>query len=199
MRLLCGFLPAAAVCFVPAALVFLDIAAFGLDCDEAGIVEISQSVALLATVALVWRIAKRRRDLRGGLVLAAGFFLDMLIREQDQVLETFLPHGAWIVPCALATAAALAIAFRNRGTLLPALAHVRENRNFPVLALGVMTVVGYARIFGSKYIWRAIVGADDCYRAVKHAAEEGVELFGYAMILSWAICYFKDAMEEGGK
>ncbi|MBP5285274.1 MAG: hypothetical protein ILO34_04110, partial [Kiritimatiellae bacterium] len=72
LRMLCGFLPAAAVCFVPAALVFLDIAAFGLDCDEAGIVEISQSVALLATVALVWRIARRRRDLRGGLVLAAG-------------------------------------------------------------------------------------------------------------------------------
>lgn len=199
LELLAGFVPAAIACLVPVALVFCDIAVFGLECDEAGVVEISQSAALLATVALVGCVAKKRGDLRGGLVLVAGFFLAMLIREQDQVLEEFLPHGAWVVPCALATAGAAAIAFANRDTLLPALAHVRANGRFPWLALGVMTVIGYARIFGSKYIWKAVVGTDDCYRAVKHVAEEGTELFGYAMILSWAICYFKDAITEGGK
>ena len=86
---------------LPAVLVIFDIAVFDLDCDERGVVEVAQALMLLTIFALMTVAAFRRPDLRGGLVLIAGFFLDMLIRENDGFLDR-IRHGCWVYPALLA-------------------------------------------------------------------------------------------------
>lgn len=177
-------------CSVPALLVYLDVAVFGLNCDELGIVEIAQCICLLTIVILISTAAVRRPDVRGGLILLIGFFLDMLIRENDGFLDD-IRHGCWIYPAILTAILAIWSAWRRRGTVLPGLMLIRDGRAFPILALGFFTLVVYSRIFGMKAIWRIVVGMDD-YRLAKHVAEEGVELFAYFLLLYWAVCFFRE-------
>lgn len=198
LRVLGGMIPALLTCAVPSVLVYLDVAVFKMECDELGIVELGQSVMLFAIVILMALAVRRRADLRGGLVLACAFFLDMLLREQDQIFELWLPHGAWTVPVALVTVAAFAYASLRRESVWAFIGHVRENRHFSLFALGFFAVVGYSRIFGIKDIWRIAVGMDD-FRVAKHVAEEGVELFGYTILLYWAIWYFHDLRKEASR
>lgn len=192
LRMVARFVPAMAVCAVPVALVYLDAVVLGQQCDETGVVEIAQSVLLLVTVACTAAMAVRRRDLRGGLALVAAFFLDMFIREQDQILEMFLPHGIWVAPCAAVTIAAFAYAYRTRETIMPAFRHLCSSRTFPSLALGLFTVLAFARLFGGKFIWKSVAATGD-FRLVKHVVEEGSELFGYAILTLWAISYLVES------
>ena len=181
-------------CLVPALLVYLDMAVFGLNCDELGIVEIAQSACLLTIVILISTAAVRRPDVRGGLILLIGLFLDMLIRENDGFLDD-IRHGCWIYPVVLTTILAVRCAWRQRKTVLPGLTLLRDGRTFPILALGFFALVGYSRIFGMKAIWQIVVGVDD-YRPAKHVAEEGVELFAYFLLLYWAVCFFRELTDE---
>ena len=181
-------------CSVPALLVYLDVADLGLNCDELGIVEIAQCACLLTIVILISTAAVRRPDLRGGLILVTGLFLDMLIRENDGLLDG-IRHGCWIYPAILTTILAVWCAWRRRKTVLPGLMLIRDGRTFPILAFGFFALVGYSRIFGMKAIWRIVVGMDD-YRPAKHVAEEGVELFAYFLLLYWAVCFFRELTDE---
>ena len=73
-------LPALLVGLVPAVLVYLHVAVFKMNCNEAGIVEFTQSASLLAIATLLAVAAFQNPGLRGGLVLATGFFLTMFVR-----------------------------------------------------------------------------------------------------------------------
>lgn len=196
-KVLVGLLPGALVCVVSAALVLLDVVVFKMECDELGIVEVSQALALLSVVVMLGVAAVKRPALRGGLVLAAGLFLDMFLREHDQVFELWLPHGFWIYPVIVTTALACWYGIRHPESVRDFLVTVRRNRQFPVLALGFLTVIGYARLFGVKPIWQTVVGVDE-FRVAKHVAEEGLELFGYAILVYWAILFTRDLLTDGG-
>lgn len=189
--ILSGLVPAALVSGVSAGLVMLDIAVFKMECDELGIVELSQSLILASIVVIMCVSAVKHRDLRGGFVLSAGLFLDMFIREQDQVLEMWLPHGVWIYPVILMTVLACGFAAKRPETVRNFLVYVRESRRFQLLAVGFLIVIGFARVFGMKPIWQTIAGMDD-FRVAKHVAEEGAELLGYTIILYWAILFHRD-------
>ena len=191
-RVVAGLAPVALVCVVPAVLVLLDVAVFGMGCDELGLVEVSQALALLAIVAMMSVSARRRPGMRGGFVLAAGLFLCMFFREQDQVFEIFLPHGFWIYPVIATAAFACLYACRRPESVRDFLVAVRESRHFSVLALGFLAVVGFSRVIGMKPIWQAVVGMDD-FRIAKRVAEEGVELFGYAVLVYWAVLFTADS------
>lgn len=192
-KVLVGLLPGALVCAISAALVLLDIVVFKMECDELGIVEISQSLALLTVVVTLVVAAVKRPALRGGLVLAAALFFDMLLREQDQVFELWLPHGFWVYPVIVTTAFACWYGIRRPESVRDFLVTVRANRHFPALALGFLTVIGYARLFGVKPIWQTVVGMDE-FRVAKHVAEEGLELFGYVILVYWAIIFTRDLL-----
>lgn len=182
---------------LPAVLVIFDIAVFDLDCDERGVVEVAQALMLLTIFALMTVAAFRRPDLRGGLVLIAGFFLDMFIRENDGFLDR-IRHGCWIYPALLAAAVAILIAVRYRDRVIPAFARLFADRSFPLLPVGMFVVIGFSRIFGMKQIWKVVVGVDD-FRPAKHVAEEGLELLGYSILLLWAVGFFRTLSADGAK
>ena len=183
-------LPALLVGLVPAVLVYLDVAVFKMNCNEAGIVEFTQSASLLAIATLLAVAAFRNPGLRGGLVLATGFFLTMFVRENDQWLDV-IRHGCWIYPAIAVVLVSCALALRSWRTVLPALIHIMSNPHAALLSVGFSTTVLFSRVVGMKAIWRTAVGNDD-YRVAKHVAEEGCELLGYAILLLWAISFFRE-------
>lgn len=195
LRLLNGFVPAAAICTIPAFLIWLDTAVFGLDCEELGIVEITQTLVLLAIVVLNSILIKVAKPFRGGIILVIGFFTTLLIREQDAFLDKIC-HGFWIVPALIATAIAFFFAWRYRWTIRDGLMNIRNNHHFPALTLGLFLLLGFSRVFGNKAIWKTICTSE--HLPAKHAAEEGTELMAYSILMYWAICYFLDISKQYG-
>lgn len=193
LRLLNGFVPAAVICTIPAFLIWLDTAIFGLDCNELGIVEITQTLVLLSIVVLTSILIKVAESLRGGIILVTGFFSTLLIREQDAFLDKIY-HGFWLVPALVVTAIALFFAWRYRWTIRDGLMYIRNNHHFPALTLGLFLLLGFSRVFGNKAIWKTICTTE--FFPAKHAAEEGTELMAYAILLYWAITYFLDVFKE---
>ena len=187
----------AAACAIPALLVLLDVSVFKFCCNEAGIVEPVQALCLLAISVLLAIAAKRFPDFRGGFLLAAGFFLVLCIRENDQWLDN-IRHGFWIYPALLVTALACAGAARSPKTILPGVWRILRDDLSSILAIGFFVTVGFSRMFGMKPIWREAVGTDS-YRVAKHVAEEGTELLGYALMLTWAIMFVCGLVRENRK
>lgn len=186
-------LPSLSACLFSALIVHIDLVIFK-QCTEKGLVEGAQALVLLLVVSCCFFAAKRRPDLRGGLILAAGLFATMFVRENDQLLDRVY-HGFWIVPALTVVAISCALAWRERATVLPSIRKICENRYYPLLSMGFFVTVVFSRIFGMKSIWMLAVGYDD-YRPAKHVAEEGCELLGYAILLSWVICFVRSLLRE---
>ena len=197
MKKLLSAVALAAACAIPALLVLLDVSVFKFCCNEAGIVEPVQALCLLAISVLLAVAARRFPDFRGGFLLAAGFFLVLCIRENDQWLD-FVWHGFWLYPALLVTALACALAAHSPKTILPGIWRIIQDELSSILAIGFFVTVGFSRMFGMKPIWREAVGLDD-YRVAKHVAEEGSELLGYALMLTWAILFVCDLVRENRK
>lgn len=196
-KILLGCLPAAVACLVSALLVCLDVVVLDCNCSEGGVVEIVQSAVVLGIVFALAIVICRRPDLRGGVWLMFGFFLDILIREQDALLD-HVYHGFWVCPALVVALVCICLAFRSHETLAASFAHVRANRHFDLLALGLSMLLVFSRIFGNKIIWKAVVGHDD-FRVAKHVAEEGVELLGYMVLFLWVIMYGRDCLRGRAK
>lgn len=197
LRILVGCVPAVVVCLVSALLVCLDVVVGNGTCSEDEVVEIAQSAVVLAIAFVLAIVIRRRPDLRGGAWLMFGFFLDILIREQDAHLD-HIYHGFWACPALVVALACIYMAFRSRETLAASFAHVRVSRHFDILALGLSMLLVFSRIFGNKIIWKTVVGHDD-FRVAKHVAEEGTELLAYMVLCLWAISYCRECLQDRAK
>lgn len=167
------------VTVVPA-IVAIDVIYYGASVSEASVTEhVQESLLFLAACIYGWA-AMKRPDYRGALVLLTGLLLCMLIREQDAVFDR-IAHGAWVYPawsCALAT---LFVASKNRDTIMSAILRFREQSFFAYLSLGLLVVLGFSRIFGTGALWEEVVPGFSDGR-IKTAVQEGLELFGYALV-----------------
>ncbi|MBR0057232.1 MAG: hypothetical protein IJP66_07870 [Kiritimatiellae bacterium] len=164
--------------------------------NENSPIELLQLALLLSSSALLAGVAWLRREGREGYALTAAFFLCMAIRESDAIFDHLFYHGAWL-PFALAVAGAASIAaIRRRGRALSGLADIVSGKGFGLLCSGMSMVFVFSRILGVKKIWMAIYRdvcceekASSLCRAIKNIAEEGSELFGYALIFAWALSF----------
>ena len=182
-------------------------AIYGGDPSEAAVenslIELLQLASLLLSVTLLSIVAAKRKEWRGGIVLVCAFFACMAIRECDSIFDKALFHGAWL-PFALAAAAAGAIQALvwRRGTAA-GLAAIVRNRAFGILCSGLSAIFVFSRILGYKRIWltiyRDVCGekyAIELCRAMKNFAEEGTELFGYALVFLWAASFAAAALRR---
>lgn len=164
--------------------------------NENSIIEHLQLFLLAATFALLGVLAIRIREGREGFLLTAALFLCMAIRECDGILDTALFHGSWFpIGMAVALAAVIVAARRFRNTVAGLAAIVRE-KSFGILCAGLSMIFVFSRILGHKAIWSAISRhlsevdvSKQLTRSLKNTAEEGTELFGYAIILFWAVSF----------
>lgn len=185
-------------------------AIYGGDPSESAIenspIELFQLTFLILSMAMTAAAGWLRRDCREGYWLVAGLFACMSIRECDNTFDNLFYHGAWL-PFALVVAGVLtvkaALAYRRAAS---GLAEIAASRNFAMLCAGSSVIFAYSRILGYKKIWltiyRDVCGEEravELCRAIKNIAEEGTELFGYSLVLFWAVATFLSALRASKK
>lgn len=185
-RAIALFLAAAALCGLVCGAATLDFRlGFIFNGSETSITEFTQCVLGAIISASLFISAARRPDLRGGLLLGAGFFLCIVIRENDGLFD-LIHHGFWF-PVALAAAAViLALAWKNRSSVRAGLEALCNSRTAALLAVGLALLLVFSRIFGSKAFWTT-AGLYQASRAIKTAAEESLELLAYSFLGLWSL------------
>ena len=181
---LCFFLK----CLLPilvVGVIYFDIKTFG-DIREHSFVELGQSIFLFATSVIFMYLASKKKA--NGLWLVAGFFVCMLIREQDAYFDDIF-HGSWAY-FALASVVFFVWKAWSQGkdNVLKTMAEYMQSPPFTTMSFGIMVVLVFSRVFGMGKLWKLIMG-DKFNHLVKNVAEEGTELFGYSIIFLAAVEY----------
>ncbi|WP_077530227.1 hypothetical protein [Vreelandella utahensis] len=166
------------VAIVPFAL-YLDFAVIGHGVPDASVTETLQELILLAVVGSVLYAGYRRPEERGFLVLAAGLFGCMLLRELDYLFD-YIWQGFWVWPVLLTFVAATLFA-RKHPFLVPFRLYL-QSKPYLFTLFGLITVIIFSRLFGSgNVLWEDLMGPNYSHE-YKSAIQEGLELFGYLFI-----------------
>ncbi|WP_163577510.1 hypothetical protein [Halomonas faecis] len=154
--------------------------------SERGFTEFAQAacLALTALVLLYSRLAYRQLPYITLLLLA--FVVASLIREQDYWLDNLIARNTWKVLVALVVIPSLYRVIHQRRQFIDEFAHYSNTFSFGLFAAGFLTTYVFSRLYGRADFWMAVL--EEAYvRDFKSAAEELVELLGYAFLLIAAI------------
>ena len=181
---LCFFLK----CLLPilvVGVIYFDIKTFG-DIREHSFVELGQSIFLFATSVIFMYLASKKKA--NGLWLVAGFFVCMLIREQDAYFDDIF-HGSWAYFDLASVVFFVWKAWsQGKDNVLKTLAEYMQSPPFTTMSFGVMIILFFSRAMGMGKLWKLVMG-ENFIRVVKNVVEEGTELFGYSIIFLAAIEY----------
>ena len=155
---------------------------------EYGYVQVAQSVSLCTGSLLLFLKAWREESYRQLAISMGLFFLVLFIRENDQPLELFLPHGAWKYIATPFVIALLVYLWKQRDRVREQLLDWSRDFSYGVMLSGMFVLV-FARLFGRKDLWLQLMG-DNFQRVIKNAAEEGVELLALGLIFIAIIEFF---------
>lgn len=150
--------------------------------SEQGFTELAQTLVLALSVLLLVYARQRLRALPEVTLLLLAFVASSLIREQDAFLDANVFDGAWQLLVALILLPSLYQVIRHRRQFLTQFAAYANSFSFGLFAAGVLTTYVFSRLYGRSTFWEAIL-QEQYLRTFKDAAEEVVELFGYALIL----------------
>lgn len=179
------FLALAAICGGVLAAIFWEVRVRGSSCGEVSVVEFAQVALLAAVSAGLFAAAAKLRRFRGGLLLMGGFFLCLVIRENDRWLDAVY-KGFWFPVALLAALVAVVLAWRERAGIRPCLAAVCRLDTLPYLLSGLVCLMLFSRLFGSKMLWQPVYGAEAA-RTIKNVSEESLELLADALLAFWAL------------
>lgn len=182
------FLILALLMLLPAVMVYLDVQVRGRTITEYSFTELTQESLILAAAILFWISAFKQAYARGFLVLVAGFFACMFIREQDGLLDN-ISHGFWFYPAMLMAIGSVIYALRYHRTILGPMAEFTRSKPYVFIAIGLLIVLVFSRVFGSgNLLWKEVLG-EDYTSFFKGVIQEGLELFGYIFIFYGACLY----------
>ena len=167
-------------------LAYIDISAAGR-IKDASYTENLQETLLVFSSAIFIYLAKKRNA--RGLLLVAGFFACMWIREWDAVFDEIF-HGAWKY-VAIPTAVGFTYCALKEGLqkVWDDLAEFMKTRSYDVIVLGLIIVLVVSRLMGNRTIWMLMSGPDFRY-VFKTFIEEGLELLGYMVIFAGSVRYY---------
>lgn len=181
------FLAVAVITAIAAFIIQIEVLQLSGSLSENSLVEYTQELFLLLTSILFSAVAVTRSTLRGFALLASAFFMVLLIRELDGLLD-LIWHGFWKFPAAIVAITGMFYAYKHPQTTQPALSRYSQHASFGLMLAGLATLLVFSRLFGMGEIWQAAM-QDNYVREIKNLAEEGVELLGYSLILAAAIWY----------
>lgn len=153
--------------------------------SEFSITELAHELLILGSMILIGFSAKSDLQARGFLVLVAGLFATMFIREADALFDN-IRHGFWLYPALLVTLSSILYARKCTGTVKQPMLEYMESRQFAYITIGLIIIVVYSRTFGSGMLWRDIM-ADDYSIVYKTIIQEGIELLGYIFVFYGSI------------
>ncbi|KGK40864.1 hypothetical protein LH51_19095 [Nitrincola sp. A-D6] len=172
--------------------VLLDVEIIVHGMPELSATEISQGSALLLSTLLMYTMVIKLPSQRGFLLLVAGLFLSMFLRELDYLFDK-ISHGFWKYPVACVVLLTFALAALFRKSVVPAMAEATRSVPFAYILAGLAVVLFFSRVFGTGSFWEAILDAGANVEApalVKNAVQEGLELLGYVLVLYGSVLFF---------
>lgn len=149
--------------------------------SERGFTELAQSALLALATLLLLYVRVGLRELPQVSLLLLAFVASSLVREQDALLDARVFDGAWQLLVALIILPSLYGVIRHRREFAAQFAGYANSLSFGLFAAGFLTTYVFSRLYGRSELWQAIL-REDYARTFKDAAEEVVELFGYALI-----------------
>lgn len=178
-------------------LLYIDIRLLEHGVPESSLTEITQEALVLITSLVFVYHAWKDKSRRGFMILIAGFFMTVLIRELDVVFDVF-SHGFWIWPALAVVGISLILTFINRDTVLRPMGDFINTRSYYFILIGLVIVLVFSRTFGSgNQLWEYVMG-DDYKRLYKTAVQEGLELLGYIVIF-YGVCLFPRLARNCGR
>jgi len=150
--------------------------------SERGFTELAQTSLLATASALLLYVMLGLGQLRLVALLMFGFLFASLIREQDALLDSRVFDGAWQLLVSLTVLPILFVVIRQRRRFAAEFASYANSLSFGLFAAGFLTTYVFSRLYGRGDFWQAIL-QENYLRDFKSAAEEVVELFGYALLL----------------
>lgn len=159
---------------------------------EISATEIAQEVFLFLSGLMFIFVARRNKDLRVIAWLAALFFFMSFIREFNNFVDFWF---YLVLPLALAF---VWIFFRNFKYFFPSMAKLLEMPATAYLVIGFLVTFVFSRLFGRTKFWEALLESD-YNRWAKSAAEEGIELLGYALLFIGSLEIFISVVKRSRK
>ena len=152
---------------------------------------------LLALSGLLLVLAYRSGRVGSALALVlAGFYFTCLAREFNNQLAYYFFKRAWVVPALLFAIPTAVYAFLHRGRVWADVLALKDTFAFGVLAVGLLLLHVFSRLYGANDLWRAIMG-DDFMRPVARVSEEGIELMAYTIIFLGSYEMYRRIKKEG--
>lgn len=162
-----------------------DFLVLGNELSENSVTEILQELSLVAAVLVMLWYAKKMPDARPALLLAAGFFASLFLREFDFLFDRTPISWAW--PVSLIIAASLYHAWQHKEHALESLLSFASTRYFAYFISGFITLFVFSRLFGSGgFMWQAVMGPSYTH-VFKTVIQEGLELYAYGLMAFGAL------------
>jgi hypothetical protein len=162
-----------------------DVINLGSDIPEVSLTEFTQHVLLFCTVLIFSLSAKKLPQQRGFYVLVAGFFGCMLLREHDYYFD-IINHGFWFYPTIILALASIFYTCKNSDNFIASALQFKKTNAYIYIVIGLTIVLIFSRLFGTSGLWQIIMKSD-YQRDYKTIVQEGLELFGYAIVFLGSI------------
>lgn len=142
---------------LPVFSVYIDVVILGNNVGEISVTEITQETLLLFTAIIFWYGAFKKPNLRGFLVLVAGFFSCLFIREMDAFLDEIW-HGFWFWPALITAMVSIGYArFAAKNTNLKPLMDFINTKPYFLILIGLIILLILSRTFGSgNLLWHEL-------------------------------------------
>lgn len=184
----------AIICVIVPLILRLDIRFFGNFNQESSLIEWFQILFLSLTIVIFARLSFKIPELKHASVLISGFYLVLLIRENDDIFDMFY-HGFW-APWAFFVALCVIIyAFKDWRKGVLELAVYLKIPYMKLMILACCLLIVFSRLFGMGSFWRQIMHEHFVYE-IKAMIEEGTELLAYSLILYSAFLIYKHLIKK---
>ena len=176
-------------CIIVTSILYLEVVIIGGTCGEDSLVEAMQVLLLFVSSILFLQVAETTKHIAGGMYLISGFILCMALRELDAVTD-LIPYVSWVHLVAIAVSGSAWLAYKNKDTVIRGLAVFARSRASVFMMTGLVCVLIFSRLFGSKHIWYTLYDVERV-RILKNVVEEGLEFFGDALIFASSMMIFR--------
>jgi hypothetical protein len=165
--------------------IYLDTSILNNRLTELSFTEFAQSGFILISTVLFLIKTKKEPSSAGLFILISGLFAMMFVRESDYYLDAIY-HGFWKVPVSIIFIVCLFFTYKNKTKIIQPLLKYQNTKAFTYTFIGFLITIVFSRLFGTGSLWIEIAtSADSSY--IKTVVQEGLELFGYSLVLMGAI------------
>ncbi len=110
-----------------------------------------------------------------------GFLSVVFVREMDRAFDKLF-DGAWQVAVVFIAVITVLMVIRTTGSFWAKVKEFASRPAYGMFLSGMLIVMVFSRLYGQKFLWKAVMGDKYMY-SVKAAAEENTELLGYCLIM----------------